>query len=251
MMVQSLERALNILEQLSRIEDESRGIGLLRLSRLLNLKNPTVHNLLKTLLYRGYVEKIKETNKYRLGMNCYELVKEELINNRLLRAAEPAISGLHSKINESTVLAVYHQGKRITLSQTESQRPLKVDANFSIDYSIYETSTGRTLLSRLEDKELRNYVKRYGFPGKRWKGINNFKSLKEELGEIKNERIAFYQSEDKQISALAVPIAGENKDLIASLGVYLPSIRFKGKHRREIVKRLKDAAKEILFRLNY
>ena len=55
--------------------------------------------------------------------------------------------------------------------------------------------------------------------------------------------------QDKQICALAVPIIGE--ELIASLGVYLPSVRFKGKHKREIIKGLKDAAKEASIRFNY
>jgi len=250
-MIQSVERALDILEELSRIKDKSKGIGVLELSRLLKLKSPTVHNLLKTLVYRDYVEKVKETNKYRLGANCYNLVKEELISNKLIKVAEPSILSLNRKINESIVLAVYRQGKRLTLSRVESQQPLKVDVDFSVDYNIYVTATGRILLSQLEDKELKNYVKEYGFPGKKWKGINDFKSLKEELTKIKKEKIVFLNKLDAQITVLAVPITGKNKDLNASLGLYLPLIRFKGKHKREVLKGLKDTAEEISSKLSY
>ena len=246
-MVQSVERALKILEELSKVKDESRGIGVLELSRILKLNSSTVHNLLKTLLQHQYAEKIEETKKYRLGPACYDLVKEKSITSRLAKAAEAALLNLSKKINESIVLAVYHQGERFVISKVESRQPLKVDMSFSLAPDAYRSVTGRTLLSQLTDKGLKTYLKRHGFPGEKWDGINNFVSLQKELIKIKEEGTAIRQ--DKQICALAVPVIGE--DLIASLGIYLPSVRFKGKHKREIIKGLKDAAKEIVIRFNY
>lgn len=246
-MVQSVERALNILEELSRIKDESKGIGILELSRILKLNSSTVHNLLKTLLQHQYVEKIEETKKYRLGHACHNLLKEKSTTTKLAKAAEPSILNLSQKINESIVLAVYHQGERFVISKVESRQPLKVDMNFSLAPDAYRSVTGRTLLSQFTNQELKDYTKRHGFPGNRWNGINNFTCLQKELIKIKEEKMAIRQ--DKQICALAVPIIGEG--LIASLGVYLPLVRFKGKHKREIIKGLKDAAQEVSIRFNY
>ena len=246
-MVQSVERALKILEELSKVKNEARGIGVLELSRILKLHSSTAHNLLKTLLQHQYVEKISETKKYRLGQNCYNLVRGKLTSTKLAKAAEPSILNLGKKINESIVLAVYHQGERFVISKVESQQPLKVDMSFSLAPDAYGSVTGRILLSHLSDKELKNYFKRHGFPGERWNGINDFVSLQKELTKIKEGGIAIRQ--DKEICALAVPIIGE--ELIASLGIYLPSTRFKGKHKREIIKGLEDAAKEIAVRFNY
>lgn len=250
-MVQSVERALSILEELSRIKDESKGIGVLELSRILRLKSSTVHNLLKTLVQHKYVEQIKETNKYRLGPTCYNLVKGKLITDRLAKAAEPAILNFSKKINESIVLAVYHQGERYVISKVQSRQSLMVHTTFSLEPDAYKTATGRILLSQLTDHELKNYIKRHGFPIKQWNGIDDFESLKKELIKIKEKKMAIHQPEDKQIYALAVPVTGEKERLIASLGVYLPSVRFKGKHRREIIKGLKEASKEITVGFNY
>ncbi len=251
MMVQSVERALNILEELGRIKDESKGIGVLELSRILELKSSTAHNLLKTLLQHQYVEKIEETKKYRLGQNCYNLVKEKLITNRLAKSAEPTILNLSQKLNESIVLAVYHQGERFVISKVESQQPLKVDMSFSLAPDAYHPVTGRVLLSQLTNEELKDYTKRHGFPGKRWNGISDFASLQKELIKIKREGMAIRQNKDEQICALAVPIMGGRERLIAALGIYLPLVRFRGKHKREIIKGLKDAAKNISMRFNY
>lgn len=248
-MVQSVERALNILKELSWIKDESKGIGVLKLSRSLGLKSPTVHNLLKTLVQHKYAEKITETNKYRLGPACYDLVKEKLITARLRRAAEPVIVNLNRKINESIILTAYHQGERFIILVIEAQQLLKVDTGFSSASNAYEHATGRVLLSLLTAKELKDYVKRHGFPHEERNGINDFCSLQKKLIKIREEGMAARQSEGKQISSLAVPVSGEK--LIAALGVYLPSTRFKGKHKREIIKGLKDASKEISIRFNY
>ncbi len=119
--------------------------------------------------------------------------------------------------------------------------------SFSLAPDAYGSVTGRTLLSQFTDEELKTYLKHHGFPAEKWNGINNFTSLQKELRKIKEEKMAIRQ--DKEISALAVPIIGE--ELIASLGIYLPSVRFKGKHKREIIQGLKDAANEIAIKFNY
>lgn len=247
-MVQSVERALKILEELGKIKDRTEGIGVLQLSRLIQLKSPTVHNLLKTLVYHRYVEKISQTNKYKLGQNCFDLVEQKSIIYRLAKVSEKAIFNLARKTRESIVLAAYHGGERFAVSKVEGQRPLRVDTTIVTEDNIYKTVTGRIILSELPDKELKDYVKRHGLPGKEWKRASNLKLLREELRKIKKEGIADNKIEDGQISALAVPVLGRKEGLIASLGTYLPSIRLKGKHKKEIIKGLKETAKEISIR---
>lgn len=245
MTVQSVERALNILEELSLAKDTSKGIGVLELSRIMRLKSSTVHNLLKTLVHRGYVEQIKGTSKYYLGFSCYDLVSEKLITNRLAKASEADIFNLNQRINESIVLVTYYQGERFIILEVEGQQHLKVNKYFYLTVGAYGTATGRILLSQLSDEELKNYIKRHGFPDKGWDEINDFESLKKELIEIKKKGMVAHQAGHNQIQALAVPITGRKEKLVAALGVYLPLVRFKGKHKKEIIKGLKDTAKKI------
>ena len=49
-MIQVIERAFNILELLDDERYNIDGIGVIVLSELVNLKTPTVHNLLKTFV---------------------------------------------------------------------------------------------------------------------------------------------------------------------------------------------------------
>ena len=244
-MVQSVERALNILEELSCVGKRSEGIGVVRLSKTLGLKCPTTHNILKTLLKQKYVEKIAQTSKYRIGKNCYSLVGPKTIIDKLRVVSKIPIQHLAEHIREFVTLVVYHQKERIVICSIETQHLLKINTDIFVDYNAYKTATGRILLSQLNDMELRSYVKRHGIPGKVWDGINSFRSLKRKAAEIKEMGIAFYQCEDRQISAAAVPVFQESSMPKSSLGIYLPSIRFNGKRRKEIINGLKNTAKEI------
>lgn len=249
--VQSVERAINILEKLSRIRDESKGIGVLELSRILKLKSPTVHNLLKTLVQCEYVEQIRQTSKYRLGSGCYSLVKDRLVTNRLIKISEEALLDFSHKINESIVLAIYHYGERFVVAKVEGRQSLRVDPSFFLKPDAYATATGRILLSLLNDKELKDYLEQHGFPGEKWDGISNLESLKKALIKIKKAGMDIHQTENNQIYALAVPVFGKKERLVAALGTYLPVVRFKGKHKKEIIKELKETSKRISVRLDY
>lgn len=69
-LVQSVTRSLLILEQLANVED---GLTLQQISHELDLKAPTVHNILRTLVARGYVERVSEPARYRLGSTLVDL----------------------------------------------------------------------------------------------------------------------------------------------------------------------------------
>ena len=68
--VQSIERALRILEELA---EENEGLGVTELSKRLDLHKSTVHRILTTLLTFEYVEQDTITERYRLGIKLLYL----------------------------------------------------------------------------------------------------------------------------------------------------------------------------------
>jgi IclR family KDG regulon transcriptional repressor len=65
MKVQSLDRAFDILELLSR---EQHGLNLTEIGNRLDLHKSTVYRLLQALKERGYIDKSAQ-GSYRLGMS--------------------------------------------------------------------------------------------------------------------------------------------------------------------------------------
>ena len=68
--VQSIERALDIIEVLADYQD---GLGVTEIAARIGLNKSTVHRILSTLMARGYVSKT-DKGAYRLGINLIEVV---------------------------------------------------------------------------------------------------------------------------------------------------------------------------------
>ena len=68
--VQTLERSLDILEVLAHSDVP---LGVTEIGNRVSLHKSTVHRILQTLCYRGYVEKERESDRYKLGIKIVEL----------------------------------------------------------------------------------------------------------------------------------------------------------------------------------
>ncbi|PLX82525.1 MAG: hypothetical protein C0617_13925 [Desulfuromonas sp.] len=73
--IQAVENTLDVLEALSEAGDEVR---LSSLSEKLDMSKASVIRLLTAFEYRGYVERRKESDSYRLGLSAYEMGKKLL-----------------------------------------------------------------------------------------------------------------------------------------------------------------------------
>src|SRR3954470_12472056 len=68
--IQSVERALAILAEIAAHPD---GIRLVELSGSVGLRNSTTFHLIKTMVTLGYVEKVKDGKRYRIGRRLFTL----------------------------------------------------------------------------------------------------------------------------------------------------------------------------------
>ena len=70
LIIQSVDRALEILRL---VAADPRGVGLQSLARQMNLRAQTVHNIVNTLIARGYLRVIDKPVRYALGPEVYNL----------------------------------------------------------------------------------------------------------------------------------------------------------------------------------
>ncbi len=240
--IQSVERAFRILEIFTSGGKEFYRVS--DIAKILNLKISTTHSLLTTLLKLGYVRKCEDTKKYKLGDRFSELFQPYIQKNILLKHAELLMKKLAEKIKESVALAVFFRGERYTIATVSYENQvLTVNLNQFEKKCCYDVATGRILLSYLDEEELKEYIRKNGYPGKRWGNIRNLSQLKKEIEKIRKEKIAI--RDGKEVIAVAVPVFGTQDKVVASLGVYLPSLRFKGENRKLIINELKKTGQKI------
>ena len=96
--VQTVMKALELLNHLAK-NTGNLGAGVSELSDALGIGKSTVHRLLDTLQYYGYIEKSEETNRYRLGWELYKVGLSVPAQNQLFNIDRTHLLELGKKWN--------------------------------------------------------------------------------------------------------------------------------------------------------
>jgi DNA-binding IclR family transcriptional regulator len=244
-MIQVIHRALDILELIA--QDRSRLYTLSEISSQLKLNNATCANIIKTLVTRGYLEQAGRKTGYRLGSMSYLLTGNYSHKQELLAAATEPINQLSDLLNESSILSVLKKDTRLVLYEVKSTHELQVINKK--EKEAYRTSTGRMILACMEEKEQKEFIRKFGLPSPDvWSGIEDEEDLMTELNKIRKKQLAI-QTSKAQIVGVAVPVCKDQK-IIASLGVYLPLSRFTPSMQEKILNELRKTGDLINTRLN-
>lgn len=243
-MIQVIHRALDILEVLA--SQPGRAFPLGEVAETLDLHRATCSNILKTLLQRGYVERLPSRGGYRLGSLASPWHGLAEHDNELAIAARPVLQLLSQTLNETSLIGVIRGRKRVMLECAASDRDLQVRSRPV--RNVYETASGRLLLAYLPEQQLEAFVERVGLPNPRvWPEVRSAKDLVRRLATIRRNKLARSVSPE-HVVGLAVPVWRED-EAVASVSVYLPEARFTARRRNKIVSTLRGAGDEISRRL--
>jgi DNA-binding IclR family transcriptional regulator len=240
-MIQVLARGFGILEELS-----SKGSASLKdLAAVTGLKKSTLCNILKTLGDLGYVTKT-ERGSYRLGPKLVEIARPQLQQDALARLGREAVLALADATGEAGQLVVVRDGERYILVEALSRQGLIVNTAV-LEGSAVGTATGRLMLAYQSEAELKDAMRkakaRGGGTGE------SLSELKEALEKMRREGLSENRPRDREVVGLAVPVFC-GTEVVAAMGTYLPSVRFRGRHRKEVIELLKRAGKEMSLRLS-
>ena len=111
--------------------------------------------------------------------------------------------------------------------------------------NIYETASGRLLLSYLSEKELDRFLQHSDLPDSElWTEASTKEGLVEALCKIKKEQLAITHMVNRHVKGFAVPIfVGEQ--VVGSLSVFVPEYRCAATRQKEIIHVLKESAAAI------
>ncbi len=224
-MIQSVVRALNILETIS--HGDKAGMGLVDISRSLGLEKSTTYNLIKTLAAQGYVEQDGLGGKYRLGGKLVDLTNGRLGDEYIQELLMPLCEEIQEKVKENIALVAYRAGALKNICRVMCDNELVVAPN---NYKpLYTTISGRCLLAQVADKQLENIVNILGFPNELWNGTQDMNSFNKELQQIRNAGKCVLNSEKRQLGGVGYIVKAPEKFGILAIGTAMPLFRFKEK----------------------
>lgn len=215
--VQSLERALTILNKLSEYPD---GIQITRLAEEVGLTKSTTHRLLATLVNMNYVSKSNETDKYKLGLQVLFLSKDLLNNSNIVSAAKPLLEQLSRELNENVHLCIEDSYKVVYIDKIESNQPIKMASRIGSRASMYSTAVGKVLLSGMDQKQLNNAISKMNFIQKTAATITTPEALYQEIEQVKQQGFALDNLENEEfMRCIAFPIYNYEGKIIASFSI--------------------------------
>ncbi|MBR1705943.1 MAG: helix-turn-helix domain-containing protein [Bacteroidales bacterium] len=239
-MIQVINRALDILEYLSRDRDGERTLG--QIAGKTGLNNATCANIIKTLVQRGYIQHLGPKRGYRLGIMPLILSDQDAYFDLLADACRIPIDSLCADINETVLLAVVRDCQRYRVYESHCTHELQVRAR--LEQPVYKATTGRMIIASYDAQALDRLIAQVGLPdGREWPEATTRAALEAELERIRTEGIAFSRNANDVVS-IAVPIEIKGR-VAASVGIYLPGIRYDRSDGAALAGKLRDCARAI------
>ena len=224
-LVQSLLRAVDVIELVAQSE---RGLSLGEVCNSLGLKQPTAHNLIRTLIARDFVEKTTSPVRYRLGPAVARLAEERL-NHEVVRQASMIMNDLWERLkvlmperieptDEATLS--FHQymgGEIVMLLRMRMQRPGVLERPKHV-MSAYQSAVPLAFQAFWSHEDAEDYRRRHPFLDQ---GAPIWKS-QEKLDEFLQKARGLGYCQPPIFPAgqfrVAVPVFGEGHRLVGVLG---------------------------------
>jgi len=243
-MIQVVIRAIDILEFVAQHDKEP--VQLYKIAEQVGLSHPTTANIVKTLLKKNYLEQMGRKKGYRLGIAAFHLTRNPFYQQNLIAAAKEPMEELTQQLNETALLGIIQNNKRVILHLVECNQILKVNTVMVAD--VYNASSSRLLMAYLTPKDLESLIKAVGLPSKKvWPGAETRTGLDNELNKIRKKQFVQLVSVYHTVG-FAVPIYKDNI-VVAALSVFVPESRYTESHKGKIAKLIRKAAKQISERL--
>lgn len=247
--IRALERGLDILEAFTLAAPEL-SIG--EIAERARLPKPTIVRLLSVLADRGYVERVPDSERYRLGVRTLEVGSVFLQSTSLEAEAKPIMAALAHATGQTANLGILNRLQVVHIEVVAPNRPVRFWASVGEREAAHVSGLGKVLLTALPPEMLEDYL---AIPreARTAHTIVGTTALREEL-RITAERGWAMDLEESNlgVACIAAPIRNAAGEIAAALSISGLRAEFEaGEGMQWFVDRVCSAAGEISGRLGW
>jgi IclR family acetate operon transcriptional repressor len=240
--VQSLDRALSILERLA----EADGMTLTDLAQSVGLAPSTTHRLLTTLQQRRFADFDEDYSVWVIGVGAFNVGNAFLRNRRIVTLGRPVMRRLMEDVGETVNLAVEDKDELVYVTQFESHAPMRAFFRPGRRAPMHASAIGKAMLAESDDDFLTEYLHRKGMPRFTDKTIVDPARLRAELAQVRERGWAVDDEEHTVgMRCVAATIHNEHGEVIAGVSLSGPSVRVTETRLGELGARVVHAANQI------
>ncbi|MCO4251570.1 IclR family transcriptional regulator [Pseudarthrobacter raffinosi] len=239
--IESVDNALRLLL----LFETQPSIRLTDASNYLAVASSTAHRLMGMLLYRGFVRQNPATKAYEPGqaLGSIAFAIRRQIDVRTL--ARPVLERLFKETGETVHFARLEGTDAHFLDAIESSRAVRVGSRQGRTLPANCTATGKAMLSRLSDEQLRMLYPQLELPGLTKASITSRADLEVALEKIRHTGYASSHEESEDgVNSVAVAITGPS-GVLYGINVSVPAHRMSDQLRVELGAMLQSIAEEL------
>jgi DNA-binding IclR family transcriptional regulator len=221
--VQSLERALDLLEQLA----DAGELGVSELAARTGLVPSTAHRLLGTLVARGYASQSAASGRYLVGYKLLELasgLQDRL--ERLRTAAKPHLKAIQEQTGETTNLVVLEGRNAVYIESVSGTRSVRLFTEIGQAIPAHTSGSGKALLAWRAPEDVEALLGDAPLPASTPRTLTTLAALKDDLARIRRRGYATDNEEHELgVACVATPILDGAGQALAAISVSGPTPR--------------------------
>ena len=179
--IQVSEKLFNTLELLA----EKGTLSLTDISHYLNLNKSTLHRILNSLIFMGYVKQEETTSKYGLSFKICNLASKFLAHNDVISIIHPYLMDLANKTNETVHLVERYDTMAIYIDKVESSKnSIRLYSTIGKSIPLYCSGVGKAILAQKTKEEVLQVWNASGISKITDKTITDFKAFEREIERV-------------------------------------------------------------------
>jgi DNA-binding IclR family transcriptional regulator len=215
--VRALERALDILDAFSLATPE---LSLTKLAERTGLPKSTVVRLVAILIDRGYLERIAESESFRIGVRAFEVGCIYIQSTSLEAEARPIMARLAEETGQTANLGILDQGELVHLAVEPPNRPVRYWATPGKREDAHYTGLGKVLLAALSEDRLAAHLAARPLVAVTPRSIVDPAALRAELDRVRANGFAIDDEESNAgVRCVAAPIVDESGATVAAVSI--------------------------------
>lgn len=247
--IQSVERALQILEYLSGNVSE---IGITDIAAYMGLGKSTVYGLVNTLVQEGYLEQNPDNKRYRLGLKLFELgcIVQERMDIREI--ARPYLKVLSEHFKMTVHMGVYKDQEVVYIDKMDAPDTRIVYSQVGKRAPMYCTGIGKAVLAQLKTEDIQWILESQNLEALTPNTITEKERIFEELEEIRKKG---YSTDNEEVElglkCVAAAIHNHHGKPVAAISISSSAVKMTDERMKEAAAEITKAALAISKKLGY
>lgn len=245
--IQVAEKLFLVIELLA----ENGPMGIMDISSSLGFHKSTVHRLVSSLQYMGYIRQDEESLKYSLSLKFLEIGSKILEQTNMASLIHPALRRLSEHTGETVHLVRREGTEAVYIDKVESNvSSIRMVSRVGSRVPLYCSGVGKALLAELEDGEIEEIWNTSNIRRLTPKTITVFEKLMERIQTVRQAGYAIDDEENEEgVRCIAVSLYDYHKEPVYALSISAPVSRMTDERLLELKDAVLGFKKEIAGKL--